>query len=112
MLLARDVVCNCLGNRFPARRFTVIRHGEIDVERKRVRLAGQSFENRLGLVELVLRQPGDGGPDAGLALESLDFEGVGLDLRLGARGEILADALTVEPTANAKNDLPGGIREL
>jgi hypothetical protein len=45
-------------------------------------------------------------------LEAPDFEGVGLDLGLGVGGEILPDALTVEPSGNAENDLPRGIREI
>ena len=79
---------------------------------RRIRLAGQPFEDRLGLVQLVLRQPRDGGADAGRTLEAPDFEGVGFGFGLGVGGKILPDALTVEPAGNAKNDIPGGIREI
>jgi hypothetical protein len=44
-------------------------------------------------------------------LEAPDFERVGFSLGLGVGGKVLPDALTVEPTGNAENDLPGGIRE-
>jgi len=41
-----------------------------------------------------------------------DFEGLALGLSLGSGSAVLPDALSVPLTGNAKNDLPGGIREV
>ncbi len=76
-----------------------------------MRFAGKPLEDGLRLVQLVLRQPGDSGSDAGCALEAPDFQRVGFGLRLGLGSKVLADALAVEPAGDAENDLPGGIRE-
>ena len=111
VLLERDVVCDRLGDRFLTRRLAVIGQGVIDPEGERVRPAGQPPEDRLRLVQLVLRQPGDSRADAGCALKAPDFERVGFSLGLGVGGKVLPDALAVEPAGDAKNDLPGGIRE-
>jgi hypothetical protein len=62
-------------------------------------------------MQLILRQPGDSGSDAGRALEAPDFKGVGFGLGLGVGGKVLPDALAVEPAGDAENDIPGGIRE-
>ncbi|MFH1498985.1 MAG: hypothetical protein ABII82_14305 [Verrucomicrobiota bacterium] len=42
---------------------------------------------------------------------ALHFEHLALGLRFGAGAEVFADALAVEPTGDAENDFPGGIRE-
>ena len=57
-------------------------------------------------MQLGIGQPGGGGANASLGLQTLDFQGLTLGGGLGAGREILADALTVEPTGDAKNDLP------
>jgi hypothetical protein len=62
-------------------------------------------------VELVIGQPRGGGPDAGLPLEMLDFEGLALGFRLGSGREVLPDPFAVQPAGDAINDIPGGIRE-
>jgi hypothetical protein len=59
-------------------------------------------------VQLGIGQPGGGGANASLGLQALDFQGLTLGGGLGAGREILADALTIEPTGEAKNAPPGG----
>ena len=76
-----------------------------------MRASIQPAKDRLGFVELVLNEPGDGGAGAGLALQALDFQDLPLGFGLGPRGEVFANALSVQPAGNAINDLPGGIRE-
>jgi len=46
-------------------------------------------------VELILDQPGDGGADAALALEALDFQHLPLGFRLGACRGVFTNALPV-----------------
>jgi len=60
-----------------------------------VRPTVQPSKDRLGFMELILDQPGDGGADAGLALEALDFQHLPFGFGLGAGGDIFTDALTV-----------------
>jgi hypothetical protein len=44
-------------------------------------------------------------------LEPLDFEDLSLGVSFSARREILAHTVSIQPTTDPKNDLPGGIRE-
>ena len=74
--------------------------------------ACQPANNRLSFLELILSWPGDGSPDTGFALESLDFKSLIFCFCLGAGGKVFAQAFAVQPAGNPKNDLPGGIREL
>ncbi|MBP7481314.1 MAG: hypothetical protein KA788_02150, partial [Lacunisphaera sp.] len=60
----------------------------------------------------IFGQAGHGWPDASFALEALDLEELALGFRLGTGPKVTTDALAVQPTGNAENDLPGGIREL
>ncbi len=89
----------------------IVGEGKVEVERKRARLVGEAAERGLGFVELIISQPRGGGANASLGLEALDFQSLTLGGGLGAGREILTNARTVEPTGDAKNDLPGGIRE-
>jgi hypothetical protein len=45
-------------------------------------------------------------------LEPLNIEGLSLGVRLGAARKIPANAFSIQPAGNSKNDVPGGIREL
>ena len=64
------------------------------------------------LFELIVGKPGGGRAHTEFGLNPGDFEGLALGLSLGSGSVVLADALSVQLTGNAKNDLPGGIREL
>ena len=74
-------------------------------------MAGQPTKYRLGFLKLILRQPGDGRTDTSLSLKPLNIEDLALSFGLGAGGEILTNALPVQPTGDPENDFPGGIRE-
>jgi hypothetical protein len=76
-----------------------------------VRSSIQPAKHCLGVTEFIVCQPCDGGTNASFTLETLDFQHLPFGFRLGASGEVLADALTIQPTGNAENDFPGGIRE-
>ncbi|HVU34882.1 MAG TPA: hypothetical protein VHE61_15725 [Opitutaceae bacterium] len=41
---------------------------------------------------------------AGVGAHAFGFEGIALGVGFGARGEVLADAFSVEPSIDAKND--------
>jgi hypothetical protein len=60
-----------------------------------VRPAIQPPKDRLGFVKLILDQPGNGGADAALALEALDFQHLPLGFRLGTCGGVFTNALPV-----------------
>ena len=64
------------------------------------------------MIVSVLDQTGWRRAHTEFGLNPGDFEGLALGLSFGAGSEVLTDALSVQLTGNAKNDLPGGIREL
>jgi hypothetical protein len=89
----------------------VVGEGVVEVEREGLGRVGETAESGLGFVELLIGQVSGGGADAGFRLHALDVQGLALGDGVGAGREVFADSLTVEPTGDAKNDLPGGIRE-
>ena len=111
VILGGGVFLHGVGERFLALWFAVVVDRIIDVERERAGQASHAGENRLGLADLLIGQAGNGGADTRLALGALNFEHLTLGLRLGASAEVFADALAVEPTGDAENDFPRGIRE-
>ncbi len=111
VILRGGVFLYSVGERFLAVRLAVVAERIIDVERQRAGQSGQAGENRFGLADLLSGQAGDGGADTRLALGALHFEHLTLGVRLSTSAEILADALAVEPTGDAENDFPRGIRE-
>ena len=90
----------------------VVRQGEFDVERERLRLPCNPAKDGLGLMELLVGQTRRGGPNTRFALEPLRVLNLLLRLCFGARREILAEAFPVETGIELENDSPGGIREL
>jgi hypothetical protein len=62
-------------------------------------------------VELILHEAGGSGADIGRTLQAPALQRLPFGFRLGASGEVLTDTPSVQPTGNAKNNLPGGIRE-
>jgi len=62
-------------------------------------------------VKLLIRQTRDGGAHIGITLERLHSEHLTFGFRLGAGGEVFADARAADVTGYAEHDLLGGIRE-
>ena len=107
-----EVFLGSLSDRLVVHRVAVVGERVVQVEAQGARAAFQSEERALGFLELVVRQPGGCGADAGLALDLREFEDLALGLGFGPGREVLADALAVEPAGDAENDIPGGIREI
>jgi len=84
----------------------------VDTEGKCLLVALRPLEGGFRLPKLFIGQARDCCANLSVGLEASDFEYLPLGFGLGARGEVLADALPVEPTGDAEDDLPGGILEL
>ena len=105
-LFGIEVGCDGIGQGLLAVRGAVVGQREIEVEREGLGRVGEATKRGLGLMKLLVGEASGGCADAGLGLQTLDFQGLTLGGSLGAGREILADPLTVEPTGDAKNDLP------
>jgi hypothetical protein len=73
----------------------VIRKGELDVERERLRVARDPAKDGLGFVQLLISQTRRGGANPRLALEPLHLLNLPLCLGFCARRKILAEAFPV-----------------
>jgi hypothetical protein len=84
---------------------------EINVERQGAVPAGQPKEDRFRFVELIVCEAGDRGTNViGVGLQ--DFEGIALGMCFSPSSEVLADALSVQPTRDPENDFAGRVRKL
>jgi hypothetical protein len=90
------------------RRLSVIAEREIDVERQGAVPSGQPKEDSFRFVELNVRKAGDRST-AAISVGLQDFEGMALGMGLGTSCEVLADALSVQPTRDSENDIAGWI---
>ena len=104
--LRPGVIADRVGEGLLVLRLAVVGQRKIYVEGKRAGLAIHAPEKRFGLVQLLVGEAGGGGANAGGGLDGLDFQGLAFSRGFGAGGEILADALTVEPAGEAENDFP------
>ena len=111
MVLEDEKFCDGLRQESLSYRLPVVRQRELHVEGQRPGMVGQPAEHGLRFMELILRQAGDRGPDAGFALETLDLHNLALGFGLGTSPKVFTNAFAVQPAGNAENELPGGIRE-
>lgn len=73
---------------------------------KRSLLALEPLERAFGFVKLFIAEAGDCGSNAAFGLEASDFEDLALGFCFGTSGEVLADALAVEPARDPEDDIP------
>ena len=112
VLLGGDIFDNRICQGLLALWSPVIRQRIVDAEGKRLLLALEPLEGGFRFPKLFIVQARDCCANFPVRLEAPNLKYLPLGFRLGARGEVLADALSVEPTGDAEDDLPGGILEL
>ena len=108
----REILGHGLAERLLLLWAAIVRQAAIKVGEKGLRGILEAKKRRLGLMQLLVGQAGDGGPKTGVALKSLNFEQPALGFGIGSGLEISPDALAVYAAIDTENDLPGGIREL